>query len=115
MVWAGDPNRGVPCESSEFPTPLGSKIHGNRNRAGEATRHRRGRPGGVVWSPVGRFPALPSGLEIGWCLADTSEFLLISKQSMRELKPWLCNYLEGWEGWEVVGRLKREGHMYTRG
>lgn len=34
---------------------------------------------------------------------------------MRELKPWLCNYLEGWERWEVVGRLKREGHMYTRG
>ena len=32
---------------------------------------------------------------------------------LRELKPRLCNNLEGWEGWEVRGRSRGRGHMST--
>ena len=27
----------------------------------------------------------------------------------RELSPLLCDNLEGWDGWEVGGRINREG------
>ena len=105
--------RGVMCESSVSHTPRQQdpRKHG-QSWGGDKAQMKQ--TWGVVWSPVGRFPALPSGLEIGWCRADTSEFLPISKQSTRDLKSWLCNYLEGWEGWEVRGRLKWEGPMYPR-
>ena len=32
---------------------------------------------------------------------------------LRELKPRLCNNLEGWEGLEVRGRSRGRGHMST--
>lgn len=56
--------RGVMCESSVSHTPRQQdpRKHG-QSWGGDKAQMRQ--TWGVVWSPVGRFPALPSGLEIG--------------------------------------------------
>ena len=87
----------------QFPTPLGSKIHGNMDRAGEVTRHRGGRPGG--WSGAQLGSSQPYSL--GWRSDDAWLTRVSSYPSQNKARgnsnPGSVTTWRGGRGWRSWG------------